>query len=222
MSPMRTPRQERNRRYYESMKASEKRLNKTDQDVSDVIKTLSDGVAPDKEKVAPKEINPKENPPKGGQKKNPRAILEAVLSPSSSAAVLDHRHRKRSPLTVRAAELLAAKIGAAPQTCGLQPDQAADLMIEKGWTSFEPAWALNAIASAPTPRSADISPPKERWHDYDDEKWRKLLAHVRNTGEWLVSAWGPPPGQSGCKVPSQLLTDDDLKRHWRAPEARAA
>lgn len=59
-TPTRTARQERNARYYEK-KASEKRLNKTDQDDSDGENSSS----PDKENPPkpPKEINPNTNPP---------------------------------------------------------------------------------------------------------------------------------------------------------------
>ncbi len=58
----RSARQERNARYYVK-KSSEKRLIKTNQDVSDEFKTVSDGEEnslPDKEKspTPPKEINP--------------------------------------------------------------------------------------------------------------------------------------------------------------------
>ncbi|MET3602162.1 hypothetical protein ABID12_004130 [Martelella mangrovi] len=66
-------RRARNRRYYERKKASEKRLNKTVSDDIKTFKTVSD--------EGQKEISPctpfqkktplKENPPKGGQKKNP-------------------------------------------------------------------------------------------------------------------------------------------------------
>jgi len=60
----RTARQERNRRYYER-KASEKRLNKTDQDVSDASAVSSPQVSPHTPLPNPSIHNPP-SPPKGG------------------------------------------------------------------------------------------------------------------------------------------------------------
>lgn len=67
MLPARTARQERNRRYYEKRKASEKRLNKTVSDASDVsdAKTLSPEVPPHTPLPNPSNHNPP-SPPKGG------------------------------------------------------------------------------------------------------------------------------------------------------------
>ncbi len=87
--------------------------------------------------------SPKENPPKGGQKKGcdeatPRAELEAVLDAEHAGAVIDHRQRLRKPLTARAAQLLAVEFGRAPD-----PNAAADTMIASGWQGFDVTWLQN-------------------------------------------------------------------------------
>jgi len=151
-----------------------------------------------KEKVAPKEITPKENPPKGGQKKSARLILESVLSPDDTSAVLEHRQALKKPLTARAAEMLVAQLEAAPAGCGLSPQQAANLMIAKGWTGFEASWALNAKASLPAQKPPDT-----------DELWLKRLRFGRREKKWSTSEWGPIPGQQGCLAPKQLLEQGD-------------
>lgn len=83
-----------------------------------------------------------------GQKENkkntPRDELAAVLDADHADAVLEHRQKLRKPLTQRAAHLLAKKLAAAPDA-----NAAADLMVEKGWLSFELAWA-----EKPTPRAS--------------------------------------------------------------------
>lgn len=143
----------------------------------------------------PKENPPlKENPPKGGQKKNPRQVLACVLSEDDADAVAEHRQRLKKPLTVRAAELLAGRLAAAPQTCGLSAQDAANLMIEKGWQSFEPEWARNA---------RPVSPP----HKPPD--WQTRMNYARRERAWATAEWGPPPGQPGCKVPISLIQPGD-------------
>src|SRR5690606_30968443 len=68
---------------------------------------------------------------RSSKKKTPKEILSAILSEAQAAAVVEHRRLKKSPLSERAAELLARKFADAPRTCGLTPSAAADLMIER-------------------------------------------------------------------------------------------
>jgi hypothetical protein len=65
----------------------------------------------------------------------PRLELERVLDPEHAAAVIEHRQRKRSPLTSRAAKMLAKQLAKVPD-----PNAAADTMLARGWTGFEPEW----------------------------------------------------------------------------------
>lgn len=139
------------------------------------------------------------------KKKNPRQILASVLPADDADAVVEHRQRIRKPLTARAAELLAAHLAAAPQTCGLSAQQAANLMIERGWTGFEPEWAKNA-----RPNAAPQKPPD----------WERRLNHARHHGTWASSEWGPKPGMPGCQVPEHLLTSTD-GAGWREWERAA-
>lgn len=83
----------------------------------------------------------------------PRSHLSAVLDDERAQAVIDHRQRLKKPLTAHAAKLLAAKFSLWPDA-----NAAADLMIEKGWQSFEPSWAENAA----TPQRQAVGPPPRR------------------------------------------------------------
>lgn len=61
--------------------------------------------------------------------------LMTVLDEETALAVIDHRRAKRSPLTKRAAELLAKEFA----KC-INPVDAANEMIMRGWTGFRPDW----------------------------------------------------------------------------------
>lgn len=65
----------------------------------------------------------------------PFSELVTVLDDERARAVVDHRQKIRKPLTAHAARLLAAKFAEATD-----PNAAADLMIERGWQGFDPAW----------------------------------------------------------------------------------
>lgn len=73
----------------------------------------------------------------------PRSELAKVVDDDRAKAVVEHRQRLRKPLTARAAQLLAGKLAKADS-----PNSAADLMIERGWLSFEPGWMSNHQANA--------------------------------------------------------------------------
>jgi hypothetical protein len=68
----------------------------------------------------------------------PRDWLQTVLDDEHADEVIKHRQRLRKPMTDYAAKLLAKKLAACPD-----PNGAADIMIEKGWQSVEPAWVAN-------------------------------------------------------------------------------
>lgn len=62
--------------------------------------------------------------------------LMAVLDLEHAEAVADHRRvTMKKPLTEFAAKLLAKKFAACPD-----PNAAAEMMIEKCWQGFDPAW----------------------------------------------------------------------------------
>lgn len=73
----------------------------------------------------------------------PREALEQVVSAEMASELIKHRQRLRKPMTDFAAKLLAKKLAACPD-----PNEAACLMIEKGWQSIEPAWFANSVQRA--------------------------------------------------------------------------
>jgi hypothetical protein len=80
-TPVRTARQERNKRYYDS----QKRLKASEQDVSDV-QDEPKGSLETKAPTPLKTLNPsKENPPKGGQKKGSRLSADWTASKADLA-----------------------------------------------------------------------------------------------------------------------------------------
>lgn len=39
--------------------------------------------------------------------------------------------------------------------------------------------------------------------------WETRLNHARSGGQWATFKWGPMPGQASCRVPGDLLLEDD-------------
>jgi hypothetical protein len=70
-----------------------------------------------------------------------REELATVLDAEHVEAIIEHRKNKRSPLTVRAAKLLAREFGACPDA-----NAAADMMILNSWQGFNHNW-LNGRAN---------------------------------------------------------------------------
>jgi len=131
-------------------------------------------------------------------KPTPRNALEKVLDRERSLAVIEHRKRKRAPLTLHAAELLAKRLA-----LFADPNAAADKMIEKGWQSIEPTWdGVPPLATEPgSTRPPDYPlniPPPDRARDL----WQR--------GLWQNATWGPPPGEPGCVIP------EPIQREWLA------
>ena len=150
VGPTGTPRQERNRRYYEArkgrLKASETVLIKTPDEASESVLKASETVLI-KTPLARVEDNPSTIELSGKKDKNlgrerlnqtPREILLGCLSPEIADGVLAHRKAMRRPLTGRAAQLLAKGFLATAD-----PNAAADMMIERGWQGFKPEWFDN-------------------------------------------------------------------------------
>lgn len=73
----------------------------------------------------------------------PRQWLETAVEPEMASELIKHRQRLRKPMTDFAAKLLAKKLAACPD-----PNAAAEMMIEKGWQSIEPAWFANSMQRA--------------------------------------------------------------------------
>eukprot|EP00873_Tetraselmis_striata_P032025 jgi/Tetstr1/452289/TSEL_039325.t1 len=53
------------------------------------------------------------------------------------------------------------------------------------------------------------------------ERWRLRLDDARKRRQWHCQKWGPMPGRPGCRVPSNLLVDDD-GIGWKDESRKAA
>lgn len=69
------------------------------------------------------------------QKETVLGNLETVLDTEFAKAVIQHRKTLRKPLTELAAKRLAAKFAK-----WVDPNEAAAMMVERGWQGFEPEW----------------------------------------------------------------------------------
>lgn len=87
-----------------------------------------------------------------------RTILETVLTPEVATGVIDHRKKLRKPLTAMAAQGLAKQFAATGY-----PDDAARMMVERGWQGFKGEWFEND-RSAAQPRG---SPSPKRLTEVD-------------------------------------------------------
>ncbi|ENT05967.1 hypothetical protein [Brucella sp. 63/311] len=162
------------------------------------------------------ENTPKEKTPKGVQKKSPRSVLEAVLSQPIAVAVVEHRAKIKKPLTERGAELLAKRLAAAKDACGLTADQAADLMIERGWQGFDAEWAKHAMQSGWKPeaqqQASSYKPDSELSQEERDARWKKFMNYARNNRCWHSDVWGPMPNMLGCRVLAHLILPTDGRK----------
>jgi hypothetical protein len=149
-------RQERNRRYYEKrLNASEKRLNASETSES-VLKVSPPSpplssppfLSPTPPNLTPPIIPPTTTPSKRSQASSDgfsvRAILGACLSETSIDDLIEHRRRKKSPMTARAAKELVKQF-----TEFGDPERAVATMIIRGWTGFEPGWMDNPARAGP-------------------------------------------------------------------------
>lgn len=90
-----------------------------------------------------------------------KSELMNVLDEDHSQAVIDHRKAIKKPMTVRAAQLLAAEFA----KCS-DPNEAADVMISAGWQGFKPEWVENRKSSTrrePPPKRGETA--TEIWGD---------------------------------------------------------
>src|ERR1035437_6496097 len=85
----------------------------------------------------------KEDRKKVSKNITPIEILSDVVSAQTASDLIDHRRALKSPMTVRAAELLAKAFVAFGD-----PERAAQEMIARGWKGFNAEWMENNHARA--------------------------------------------------------------------------
>lgn len=93
----------------------------------------------------------------------PRSILLECLSPEMAGAVIDHRRAKRSPLTLKAAQLLVKGFLSTGQ-----PQAAAEMMIARGWQGFKPEWFEKDKTDGQDRRSNSVSAAAARLAELGD------------------------------------------------------
>ena len=120
--------------------------------------------------------------------------LMSILTEDRARAVVDHRRKKKSPLTLHAANLLVGQFSQLAE-----PDKAADLMISRGWQGCDPDWCVNAglKRAEAVPHSSDL-----------ETQWRNKLTRYRTKGDW-PGVWGDPPGHPCCTIPAAFIAKFD-------------
>jgi hypothetical protein len=167
----RTPRQQRNSRYYES-KVAENRLNtsesktpKTDQDDVKTPKTVENPPYKDNHASAPVCSNgsslrsepvienkqEKLKPTVLSKISEVTEILAECLSAETAADLIAHRKAKKSPLGPRGARGLVKDFIAFGD-----PEACASAMMTQGWTGFKPGWMASQPRGSP-------EKPKNPW-----------------------------------------------------------
>jgi hypothetical protein len=126
--------------------------------------------------------------------------LQAVVSEDRAKAIVEHRKKIKAPLSLHAASLLAKRLAGA-----VDPNAAADLMIERGWRGFDPSWGPAQARASPV---APAVPQAEQ-----DDQWRRKLRHWRERGEWRPN-WGNGPDSPSFQVicPVHILREFNLER----------
>ncbi|MGN6768499.1 MAG: helix-turn-helix domain-containing protein [Rhizobiaceae bacterium] len=95
------------------------------------------------------------------------------------------------------------------------------------WSYF--VGAIREAYEARIAAGRGLSQPKARrgWieglsPDEARAKWAKTLSMAWSNETWISWLWGPPPGQPGCRVPPDMLTEKDRKMDWFIERQEAA
>lgn len=145
----------------------------------------------------PEEIREEESrepltPSKPKRYANPCVVLQSVVDPMTAQRFVGYLEEKRRPLVSATAEMLVDTLREV-QRLGGNPAEALHLAIKKSWMTVEIEYLRNAgfkFTQDAKEASAD---------------WGGRLKTFNETGMW--GAWGPPPGEPGCKVPPDLLRE---------------
>jgi hypothetical protein len=107
--------------------------------------------------------NSTENPPS----RKPFDALAPVLGAELGRAIVEHRQKLRSPLTLKAAEMLAKRLQSFPD-----PKAAAEKMLERGWKSIEPDWGVNGLGPK-KPKTGAVLQFRPEAPVISNDEWRK-------------------------------------------------
>ncbi len=123
---------------------------------------------------------------------NPIVILQSEVNAMSAQRWVRHCEDKRKPVSVPQAEQQAQTLKEI-KAAGGNADDAIQFAIGKGWTSLSVEYFRNngfQLRAAPVEATED---------------WAERMRYFRSDGTW--GAWGPKPGERGCRVPEQFLTE---------------
>lgn len=132
-------------------------------------------------------------------------ILEAlmsVLSEDRARAVIDHRRKKKSPLNLHMAQLLAKQFAQLAE-----PDKGADVMMMRGWQGCEPEWCVNAglKLAAATPQAVQAG-ASTVFVELHSPAWAAWEAHK---GKRIPSKYYPDHEAEGWLFPSEFPPGHD-------------
>lgn len=181
----------------------QKRYRDNKRNGSSRVTTNVTQTSPDKEipPTPPKEINPTpSSPPKGGSVSPaaPRSELDKLQDQLLEAAGIVGFREERSPGLVN----LAPIRGLLEQGYLLEIDILPVIrdISRRGKRPSSWAYFVNPIIEAATTKRGIPPKPPDK-----SEDWAGRLAVFRQSGTW--GAWGPKPGESGCRVPPELMRE---------------
>jgi len=93
-------------------------------------------------------------------------MMETYASEEQAAGFREHRKRIKAPLSARAEKLLCGKLRECAAQ-GVDPGEALDLAVERGWRGVEAEWIINAKERTNGQRQA----PR---NGYDDQFQRDM------------------------------------------------
>jgi hypothetical protein len=99
--------------------------------------------------------------------RKPLDALAPVLGAELGRAIVEHRQKLRSPLTLKAAEMLAKRLQSFPD-----PKAAAEKMLERGWKSIEPDWGVNGLGPK-KPKTGAVLQFRPEAPVISNDEWRK-------------------------------------------------